>query len=554
MRKSTRIVKRLLALFLVVLMSIESIGAVVSDNDGSAFITKAEFDSLKNNFQSQIDQYNVSIDSKIDGAIASYLAGINVAKKTNKSILIKDWTTGYTMMNGIIGNDYTVYPNIDGNASLINAQKNSSCADNVVAQNFNQDGKIVACWFSFKYSNNHNTNKRVLVSNVDVSTSGINTDNMTWAGIALNANETWSVSSIQDWVNQKDPGYMNNANAQKLILCTFLNFDCPSNGIISSYTDTSNRLWCPTVRWAYQDNPPYFSYNNWGAGNIRATSALPSIEYKKDSSGNIYAYQHLGNYKANTAWEVTIKDSTNVVNNSVVTTNVDNRRTNSWCTLITNKSGYWHGNEVGYPGSSSWATGRTPFTNGVLLIAFRTQQEIDWTDNKSDGTTNAKKIPVLGLIPTAQVAQNIYQYDRLLDEEGNDIQRIKMQQGIPLFQVKTDEIVEWEPKFINIKVGTTNFTDVAILLSYSPFTDYMNVTDTSEYVKFDGKNKGDFFTTTNGTGKIKFEAEKDGIVYGKFIPLKLAGTDLDWATINGSTYWEATLDIKNCSTYVSTKK
>ncbi len=81
MRKSTRIVKRIFALLLVVLMSIESIGAVVSDNDGSAFITKAEFDSLKNNFQSQIDQYNTSIDSKIDGAIASYLAGINIKKK-----------------------------------------------------------------------------------------------------------------------------------------------------------------------------------------------------------------------------------------------------------------------------------------------------------------------------------------------------------------------------------------------------------------------------------------------------------------------------------------
>ena len=55
MRKSTRIVKRIFALLLVVLMSIESFAAVVSDNDGSAFITKAEFDSLKNTFQSQID-------------------------------------------------------------------------------------------------------------------------------------------------------------------------------------------------------------------------------------------------------------------------------------------------------------------------------------------------------------------------------------------------------------------------------------------------------------------------------------------------------------------
>ena len=56
--------------------------AVVSDNDGSAFITKAEYDSLKNNFQSQIDQYNTSLDNKIDSAIASYLAGITTEKIT----------------------------------------------------------------------------------------------------------------------------------------------------------------------------------------------------------------------------------------------------------------------------------------------------------------------------------------------------------------------------------------------------------------------------------------------------------------------------------------
>ena len=96
MRKGTGIVKRVLALFLVVLMSIESFCAVVGDNDGSAFITKAEFDSLKNNFQAQIDQYNTSIDSKIDGAIASYLAGVNVAKKGQRNSLSSGlfWSIG----------------------------------------------------------------------------------------------------------------------------------------------------------------------------------------------------------------------------------------------------------------------------------------------------------------------------------------------------------------------------------------------------------------------------------------------------------------------------
>ena len=63
-----------------------TMGAVVSDNDGSAFITKAEFDSLKNDFQAQIDQYNTSIDSKIDGAIASYLAGIMKSSEVDERI------------------------------------------------------------------------------------------------------------------------------------------------------------------------------------------------------------------------------------------------------------------------------------------------------------------------------------------------------------------------------------------------------------------------------------------------------------------------------------
>ena len=81
--------------------------AIISDNDGAAFVTKAEFEALKQNFADQIDNYNTSIDSKIDGAIAYYLAGIKLAKKsvgefdssTNYSFPIvmygasTDWTT-----------------------------------------------------------------------------------------------------------------------------------------------------------------------------------------------------------------------------------------------------------------------------------------------------------------------------------------------------------------------------------------------------------------------------------------------------------------------------
>lgn len=71
--------KRLSCLLLcIIFIACEfSFAAIVSDNDGSAFVTKSEFEALKANFESQIDNYNKSIDNKIDGAIASYLASMN---------------------------------------------------------------------------------------------------------------------------------------------------------------------------------------------------------------------------------------------------------------------------------------------------------------------------------------------------------------------------------------------------------------------------------------------------------------------------------------------
>ena len=90
MRKGVRLIKRLVALSLALLLSIESFAAVVGDNDGAAFITKAEFDSLKSTFQAQIDRYNQSIDNKIDGAIASYLAGVGVEKTVKYKTNVKN--------------------------------------------------------------------------------------------------------------------------------------------------------------------------------------------------------------------------------------------------------------------------------------------------------------------------------------------------------------------------------------------------------------------------------------------------------------------------------
>lgn len=83
MIKSTKLLKSFAALFLVGLLSIESFAAVVSDSDGPAFVTKQEFENLKQDFDAQIERYNKSISTKIDGVIANYLAGLKVEKTIN---------------------------------------------------------------------------------------------------------------------------------------------------------------------------------------------------------------------------------------------------------------------------------------------------------------------------------------------------------------------------------------------------------------------------------------------------------------------------------------
>ena len=80
--------RKVLCFVFALTISMNCFAAIVSDDDGSAFITKSEFEALKKNFASQIEQYNTSIDTKLDGAIAYYLAGIKLQKKEEKSLLL----------------------------------------------------------------------------------------------------------------------------------------------------------------------------------------------------------------------------------------------------------------------------------------------------------------------------------------------------------------------------------------------------------------------------------------------------------------------------------
>ena len=83
MKKFSKIGKRVLAFFLVALMNINTYAAVGA-NDGSAFVTKAEFDAFVNTFNEQMDTYEGSFITKVDGAIANYLAGLSSERIINQ--------------------------------------------------------------------------------------------------------------------------------------------------------------------------------------------------------------------------------------------------------------------------------------------------------------------------------------------------------------------------------------------------------------------------------------------------------------------------------------
>ena len=96
MKNMKKIFKRLISVFIIVLLNINTFAAV-SGNDGSAFITKAEFDALVNTFNEQMDNYEASLISKVDGAIANYLAGLS----NQRTVTLENYAKTYATTMGV---------------------------------------------------------------------------------------------------------------------------------------------------------------------------------------------------------------------------------------------------------------------------------------------------------------------------------------------------------------------------------------------------------------------------------------------------------------------
>lgn len=103
-------------LMLISLSTFYSNASIVSENDGSAFITKSEFEQLKSDFNKQINKYEQSVMAKVDGAIASYLAAIKLEKQDTIDSLIYKANEAKNVT--FVGDYYTPVTHLGGHAEI----------------------------------------------------------------------------------------------------------------------------------------------------------------------------------------------------------------------------------------------------------------------------------------------------------------------------------------------------------------------------------------------------------------------------------------------------
>ena len=478
----SRVFKRALALFIIVIINFNSFSAVVSSNDGSAFITKAEFDALVNDFNSRIEDYEKSIDAKIDGAIAEYLAGlatsIAVSGNTLFSSIVGDnnitcqiGDTGLPFVKGNIGVDYT----FTMNATDVDDPR--------------EGGKM---FMGKMHADPTNTSRRY------VEQVG---SNYYWAGYATNVK-----------------GY---------VTATYI---CITNLFVFGEDDDWSMI-CPhgakentsVPASTVETNILQTARINETAGTIKPTDSTYAYRETKTLEC-LYDYFYSGD-RSTYYW---VPDITTI---TVYTPKVE--VTNSWWSFF---------NRANFSAIRGYVWQRT---GANLTTADRTPIKSLNTLNKYTGPHQYNDRyqyrgvfePVYSL--SGNQLSNIYYNDRTTykyvssTNGGNTItnktlSRYNMYAGVPLFTVTAGYEYEWPVKF-------TDSQSVDLYLKYEPFSAGVTESQCIEVSVNDGA-KSKKATIPAGGATVKFTAPESGLI---FIKWKLSSSSTGGGTLdvaNSSIY------------------
>ena len=276
-------------IILLLLLSSKIFGAAVSDNDGAAFITKAEFDSLKNTFQAALDSYNKNIDSKIDGAINAYISGIKDSKVlTLTPLLDKDgkyggflekWCSATTGAYDTNEHKYT-----RNTWEFYHLAEKYSCAVSYVEPWFNSwgTGLDTKDW-------DYDTSKKEKIK-LDDGTEiyGLkrmkitNTFAMAYSELWAGRSATWHNNPSYEWTPGAAISGFN--NAQTKLKQNVANIPCYASGAVISLT-------AQTSGYFTLDHTP--SYLSWGAITLSTNEVTYSydkinVNYPLSGSNDVY--------------------------------------------------------------------------------------------------------------------------------------------------------------------------------------------------------------------------------------------------------------------------
>ena len=574
--------KRALCIIFALLLSMNSFGAVVSDNDGSAFITKTEFDSLKNNFQNQLDQYNSSIDNKIDAAIASYLAGIKISKKNPYTV---EHQTGsdkwdYVKMMNFTPVEIEQIPNLNLNFGVFGT-----------TLYYNTYYRM--CWYTsadLKYkaarSSVATRNRKNCVNlGTEPGATGTVPDLCGWRGRSYDLEDSIlaykELATPNQWSKVASPalsgtqrGYLRTPNASRLDVVRALQFN-------SGYFDKNNiyQNWKSTVYYNFnKTNGEGSFYADGESWTDYAKAAFNSAIKLNKMDEEEYFDKHILNWKS-----VNFKNPTEPTWSSwlggLTTLSQDDVLKNK-----TTKNGIWGVHETGSYDSTS--IDQQYFISNINSDnrTYYHQAFGNWYSGEEGGATS-DDIKGVGVVEKTFASDAILQWYKagtdnkyeLTRDPSKRVNKMDLLNGYLVGSVKSGEIFEWEPTISgyyqygdycldgNCSDPDHHVTAVpwwGITLATCYFNEGINYWTN---MTIDGRNNGkiireegqtkDYKELPNG-GKVKFKfkADDDCIVVAKWFPLdmKLYGTDT-YMDID-DCYWYGSLDLTQCGTYYITSE
>ena len=528
-------------LFVVIVISFNLYAAAVSDNDGSAFITKAEFDSLKNNFQSQINQYNNSIDSKIDAAIASYLAGINVSKTQEATILFKDWSD----VSCFSGNITPTFVLPDWNASMMYANPHKEAP-----ANYRQDWKAFQVALKNTYTNATGIyNVRPLITGITEGTNWFN--GAVWNGIATAYHESFVFSSISltdinvhalnDPQNYDFTAAFNNLNELKL--------DGYYSNLSSSWTNRwgLQLVWHSYRKYTGEDVSPS-TQNGVRDGSFNKSFNV-NVLLEKDNNNKIKIYEHILQYDGSQSWEVSNENCLKTFkqcNGVGTSTNTNTSRT-------MHDTGDKNGRFL-YQAFDLFGKSGTAVNDGRKRVTGAETDYVIYQFNTNATYTNDdianEVLPSIGYLGSLS-ADSIKQFQNpqsyTFNKKSVAVNPVKLQEGLPLFYATKDTEITWS---VNFKKGKTlssgtwidSTHNARLALSLGSFTNKDLASQVISISKDNGASYADYqICEIEKDTKIKFKMPNDGIVYAKWWD--------DSANYDTSS-WIQTLDITKSNKFI----